>query len=171
MIDWKTPLLLLAISPQAFASPAGNAFEIASKEQIVPAHLLYAIALAESGRTSNGQFRPWPWTLNINGTPRFFDNRQAATDALQNALDTGIKNIDIGPMQVNWGYHHQLLGNANSALDPLHNVRVGAFILAREMQAKDGFWQAVGRYHSQRPERQKIYIQQVWNHLKTAAEL
>lgn len=171
MINWKTPLLLLAISPQAFSSPAGNAFEIAAAEQVLPAHLLYAIALTESGRTQEGVYRPWPWTLNIDGKAHFFSSRSKATDALREALDQGIRNVDIGPMQVSWRFHKTLLGNPEIALDPLHNVRVGAFILAREMRAEDGFWQAVGRYHSRLPVRQQAYIQKVWQHLKTATDV
>ena len=33
----------------------------------VPAPILYAMSQAESGQLKDGQFRPWPWTLNVAG--------------------------------------------------------------------------------------------------------
>jgi hypothetical protein len=38
----------------------------------VPSTLLYAVALAESGRVVGGlrTARPWPWTLNLAGQGR-----------------------------------------------------------------------------------------------------
>lgn len=57
-------------------------------EQAIPAPLLYAIALTESGqhRLSQQRWRPWPWTLNVSGQGQFFASRQAAWQALQRAL-------------------------------------------------------------------------------------
>ena len=62
--------------------PAG--YRTVAAEQGVPASLLYAVALAESGTVVDARekIRPWPWTLNVSGQGRFFPSRQAASVAL-----------------------------------------------------------------------------------------
>ncbi|MGR9052271.1 MAG: lytic transglycosylase domain-containing protein [Gammaproteobacteria bacterium] len=129
-----------------------------ANEHGVPATLLYGIALGESGQTlRNRKFRPWPWTLNVAGVPRYYPTRWAAWKSLTFYLQQGITSIDVGLMQVNWRYHHKKLGTPWDALDPFHNVRTGANILWQEYQATGSWQKAVGRYHSPgtKPEQQR----------------
>ena len=87
------------------------AYHAVARENGVPAPLLYAVALTESGqsRLSQNQPRPWPWTLNIAGQGHYFPSRKAAWLALNQALEAG-KTPDVGLMQINWGYHQSELG-------------------------------------------------------------
>ncbi len=119
-------------------------------EKGVPPSVLYAVALTESGRPKipEGIDRPWPWTLNVGGRGYFFDSRQAAWQALRDWLRAGKSSIDVGLMQVNWRYHKDRLGTPWQALDPYHNLRVGAAILRECFHSRRDWWASVGCYHA-----------------------
>ncbi|NKB61231.1 MAG: transglycosylase SLT domain-containing protein [Gammaproteobacteria bacterium] len=128
--------------------PAGYV-QVANRYDIPPV-LLYAVALTESGQSSlsDGRFRPWPWTLNINGEGHYFPSRQAAWQALQSSVDIANNSVDIGLMQISWRYHSTALGSAWQALAPYHNLTVAAAIL-RDCQKKNTSWnERVGCYHA-----------------------
>lgn len=115
----------------------------------IPPRVLYSVALQESRmRLRSRLTRPWPWTLNVAGVPRRYPTRIAAYNGLTQYLKQGIRSIDVGLMQVNWRYHQDKLGNPWQALDPYHNVRTGAKILASEYRKSQDWFEAIGRYHS-----------------------
>ncbi len=71
---------------------------IASQYQI-PATVLYAVALTESGKAIDQRiYRPWPWTLNVAGQPKRFTSQSAACLEIKRQLTKGIRSIDIGLM-------------------------------------------------------------------------
>ena len=150
---------LSAIGPTAFLAamlqgPAHGAVPEAFQETAdrfsLPAQVLYAIALTESGRRvdANGTFRPWPWTLNVHGQGHFFSTRQAAETRLRAWLADGEDRIDVGLMQVHWRFHRDALGDPEQALDPVHNLRVAARILQRCLDRHTDAWVAAGCYHA-----------------------
>ena len=130
------------------AVPAG--YRTVATEQSVPASILYALALAESGTVvdTSHHIRPWPWTLNVSGQGRFFPSRQVASAALSAELAAGRESVDIGLMQINWRYHKARLASSTRALDPYHNLRVAAEILRDCYQRRGDWWEAVGCYHA-----------------------
>lgn len=115
----------------------------------VPPPLLYAVALTESARRLRGDtVRPWPWSLQVNGQAEYHASRQAAYRAIRRHLVAGRRSIDIGLMQLNWRWHHESLQDPWQALDPYHNLRIGARLL-REHYRECGDWlTAAGRYHA-----------------------
>jgi hypothetical protein len=126
-----------------------SAYADAAKDLGVPAEIVFAVALTESGLllTSN-RFMPWPWTLNVEGREERYRNRTEAWEALTHHLRQGRRSIDIGLMQVNWYWHQSRLEDPWLALEPIFNLRVGASIL-HELYVEDGDWMsAVGRYHA-----------------------
>ena len=136
-------------------------------ESNIPHSLLYAVALTESGKRmpSSSTIRPWPWTLNIAGRGVFFDSRQSAWQALIDSLEAGERSIDIGLMQVNWRYHQARLGSPWQALDPYHNLRVGASILQECYSGDRDWWASVGCYHApNNPRRADQYRRRVILH-------
>lgn len=160
-------VVLMGMAVHVCAMPVPSAYQSTAQAYALPPRVLYAIALTESRRQiRDGIVRPWPWTLNIRGTPHFFPNRKAAYRALRTALADGIRNVDIGLMQVNWRWHHERLGDPWQALDPYHNLRVGAAILHQERRETDDLWQAVGRYHSRNPARALAYRERVADALR-----
>jgi len=132
---------------QAQDIPQG--YQRIAKNYQVPVKLFYALLIQESGFTTKYGFKPWPWTLNIAGKSKRYQTRKAAYQALIQAINRGIKSVDIGLGQVNWLYHKKQLGSLWQALDPYHNLKVSAQILRYEYERSgQHWWIAVGRYHS-----------------------
>jgi len=145
-------------------------YRTVARELGVPHTLLYAVALTESGRRlDNVGIRPWPWALNVSGQGYYFSSRTEAWQALRQLLKSGSTSIDIGLMQVNWRYHRSRLGTPWQALDPYHNLRVGAGILRGCFQQKGDWWTGVGCYHapnnSERAARYRRRVQSRWQRL------
>ena len=126
------------------------AYRLIAREYAIPAALFYALALTESGQSSRSQarLRPWPWTLNIGGQGQYFSSRKDAWLVLQRALTNQERSVDIGLLQVNWRYRHSALGSSWQALDPYHNLRVGAAILKRCYTAAPDWQKSLGCYHA-----------------------
>lgn len=139
-------------------------YRAVAAERGIPHTVFYAMALTESGKQVElvDDYRPWPWTLNVAGRGYFYDSRVAAWQALTALLERGKRSIDIGLMQVNWRYHHQRLGTAWRALDPYHNLRVGARILQDCYMNERDWWASVGCYHAPAdPQRARQYRRRV----------
>ncbi|WP_431064481.1 transglycosylase SLT domain-containing protein [Methylotuvimicrobium sp.] len=138
------------------AEPIPSSYQQIAHEYDIPPGVLYSVALQESRmRLRSRQIRPWPWTLNVAGVPRRYPTRIAAYKGLTFYLERGIRSIDVGLMQVNWRYHQDKLGTPWQALDPHHNVRTGAKILASEYHETQDWFEAIGRYHSPGPSVQQ----------------
>lgn len=133
------------VSAQEVPPPA---YQLAAQRAGVPAAVLYALALQESGRRINGRLVPWPWTLNVAGTPRRFSSRGAACADLRRALqDVPPARIDAGLGQINLGYQRHRYGDPCELLEPYRNLALAAAIL-REHHAPGQSWLiTVGRYH------------------------
>jgi len=146
LVLWMTS----ALQPTAAEEDIPSGYRRIAVEFAIPPKILYAMALAESGKTLEGHRgqRPWPWTLNIRGRAYFFAQRRAAEMALRRALEGGERLIDVGLMQVNWHYHAHRLRSPTVALDPYHNLRIAARILRECQQARRDWWAAVGCYHA-----------------------
>ena len=148
---WSIVLVSLTLPSAGWSGesvPAG--YRTIAAERDIPQSVLYAVALTESGKrvAPADRYRPWPWTLNVAGRGYFFESRQAAWQALMAHLEDGRRSIDIGLMQVNWHYHQKRLGTPWQALDPYHNLRVGAGILQDCYLTRQDWWASVGCYHS-----------------------
>ncbi len=127
----------------------------------IPPGLMTAIARVESGRSSDGSFSAWPWTLNQGGDGTWHDSRSAAAAALEALLAQGITNVDIGCMQLNWRWHGHAFPDAATMLDPKRNTAHAARFLA-DLFAETGDWtEAVARYHSRDPDRGAAYAARV----------
>lgn len=147
---WRVPLFfaLLICTLEAVAEVPQGYRAIAEAEG-VPASVLYAVAMTESGVTlQSGRQHPWPWSLYAEGRTLRYRTRLETWRALTEFLAKGVTRVDIGLMQVNWAYHRHALGDPWTALDPYYNLRVGAAILRAQFQATGDWWQAVGRYHA-----------------------
>lgn len=122
----------------------------------IPPDVFFCIGQTESGRAFNGVRKPWPWTLNIAGRGAFFNSRLEAETALNQAIVQGIRNIDIGLMQINYRVHSARVNQAADLLDPYTNMAVSADIL-NEYRGNQDLWHAVGRYHSATPGLKQAY--------------
>ena len=140
-------LMLMTLATQAAELPP-PAYQLAAQRSDIPSTVLFAIALQESGVRVRGRLLPWPWTLNIAGSPYRFATRQAACQALLLALaQHDAKRIDVGLGQTNLGYQGHHFSSPCDALDPYRNLAVTAALL-REHHTVTGDWVlAAGRYH------------------------
>jgi hypothetical protein len=76
-------------------------------------------------------------------------------------LASGIRNVDLGCMQLNWRWHATAFPDAATMIDPVANTRYAARFL-RDLHAQHGSWaQAVAHYHSADPTRGAAYAAKV----------
>ncbi len=117
-------------APPPFAQPVMQCVSRAANEYKVPKIVLLAIIKTESNGNAKAVHR------NDNGT------------------------IDIGLMQINSSWANKLSSQygikdiKKHLIEPCYNVRVGAWILGRELAINEGwhnnrdFWMRIGNYHS-----------------------
>ena len=151
----------------AAAMPSGAACSAAIAEvepgSQLPAGLLSAIGMAESGRIDpgSGAAVAWPWTINVAGAGAVFETQAAAMAAVRQAQQTGVQSIDVGCMQINLLYHPRAFADLAEAFEPAANVRYAARFLAA-LHAQTGDWvSAIAAYHSATPEVGTAYAQRV----------
>lgn len=168
--------LLSRIGPSALAAEPGNPWEICARavaaverSERMPKMLLHAISLAESGRWSADQRATvaWPWTIYAEGAGKFFPSKEAAIAAVRQLRARGVRNIDVGCMQVNLHYHPDAFATLEQAFDPETNATYAAQLL-KSLRDSNGVWaHAVGQYHNGnwkargQPYWQKVYA--LWN--------
>jgi hypothetical protein len=149
-------LLFAAESAPAQDDSAACAMETSRQEklQAIPDRLLHAISLVESGRW-DGERKAnlaWPWTVMAEGEGRFLPSKQAAIAEVRKLRAKGVRNIDVGCMQINLLAHPDAFATLDEAFDPGSNVAYAAHFLS-ELHDQTGSWPQAGAfYHSQTPE-------------------
>ena len=140
---------------QIIATEAEETFDL-------PSGILSSIAQVESGRkTTNGDYRAWPWTINDNGKGLFFDNRQSANKYISKQKELNNINTDIGCMQISVKWHAHAFSSTESMLDPYTNIAYAAIFL-EELYQTHGNWElAIKYYHSAEKEKNEPYLQKV----------
>jgi hypothetical protein len=133
----------------------------------IPQGLLWAIALAETGRW-NAQARAksaWPWTLNVEGEGRYLSSKAEAVNTVRDLLNAGRRSIDVGCMQINLRHHPDAFADLEEAFDPRANVAYAARYLRSLFEERGSWPAAAGRYHSATPEffeRYRDRVMQIW---------
>ena len=116
--------------------------------------LLAAIAKAESGRPVPPLrgLQPWPWAVNADGAAMYFDSKPAAVVWSRLALARGVRQLDVGCMQINLQSHPRAFRDIEDAFDPGANTAYAARFLLQLRQEAGGDWGvATGFYHSRTP--------------------
>jgi hypothetical protein len=133
-----------------------------------PLAVLRAIALAESSRwLGEGEARiAWPWTVTAGGDGRYFATKSEAIVHVRALRRKGVRNIDVGCMQINLMHHPNAFQTLEDALDPNHNAAYAAAFLAR-LYGKSRSWsRAIALYHSATPSKGTPYrrrVEKLWN--------
>ena len=109
--------------------------------------LLSAIAKAESGRPVPPLpgLQPWPWAVNADGAAMYFDSKPAAVVWTRLALARGVRQVDVGCMQVNLQSHPEAFRDLDDAFDPAANADYAARFLLRLRADAGGDWTAADR--------------------------
>ncbi len=136
-------------------------FSSVAENSGIAAKIFYGLAMNES--QWNG--RPWPWTMNVAGTPYYFKDRKAAYKAAQYLISQKFYSFDIGLMQINWRWHRHRFDDAWEALDPQENIRAAAEILVENYSRTNSMAMAVAHYHSRDPVKNQPYLKRFSNHL------
>ena len=144
-------LLLLVLLPVQCWGFSADVFLRAAAATGIPVELLVAISHVESG------FHPH--AINSSGESFFPSSHNEALRLLLSSRS----NVDIGLMQVNWGYWGDKFGLSKpDLLDPQLNVLVGAKILEHSVRNSGSWWKGIALYHSPHDVRQREYVQKVW---------
>ncbi|NQW02101.1 MAG: transglycosylase SLT domain-containing protein [Rhodospirillales bacterium] len=166
-----SPLNAAPLSSQALENTAQLCTDQTARlerSENIPAHLLTAVSLTETGRWQKGEREiiAWPWTVTAQGRGRHFDSKQEALLEVEVLLTEGVTNIDVGCMQINLAYHPDAFASLADALDPKTNTRYAATFL-KSLYAKSQDWMtAVGSYHSNTPDKNLKYrakLVRLWN--------
>lgn len=145
----------LGLSTPAKAQSDSCAAQIAVAEASagIPRGLLNAIALAESGRWDRDRrvMDAWPWTVTSGSSGRFFASKADAIAEVQRLRAEGVRNIDVGCMQVNLLHHPAAFANLDEAFDQTANVSYAARFLRSLYDTRQDWMTAAAHYHSMTP--------------------
>lgn len=133
------------------------------REAGVPNQLLAAVARAESGRWDKAESASfaWPWTVTAEGKGQFFASKEEAIAQVNRLRARGVRNIDVGCMQVNLLHHPDAFADLEEAFDPQANVAYATGFLKQLFEQKRSWVMAVGNYHSATPEFHLRYREKV----------
>lgn len=135
----------------------------AEQDHRIPRQLLAGVSLAESGRwhAAKKESFAWPWTVTSGKKSRYFESRGAAIREVKHLRAHGVRNIDVGCMQVNLHYHPAAFASLEEAFDPAANVAYAADFLVA-LHAETRSWtRSVARYHSSTPALGSAYFVRV----------
>lgn len=148
---------LAAVNATSIANICETAAHVASLESDVPLDVLRSISLTETGRKRKDTFQPWPWTVNMEGVGKWFDNLDAARHYVGKHHSRGARSFDVGCFQINYRWHGHHFESVDAMFDPLTNARYAARFLS-ELYAEFGDWSiAAGAYHSRSPKYANKY--------------
>lgn len=142
------------------------------RDRGIPDGLLTAISLVESGRWDNSRKASfaWPYTVMAEGRGRFLPNKAAAIAEVVALRARGVRNIDVGCMQINLQAHPNAFADLNTAFDPRANVNYAATFLVNLFD-ETGSWATAGtHYHSRTPVKAAAYrtkLALAWNKTQT----
>ncbi len=166
------PLFLLPLGNIAWSTPQSGSeaaclSSIKSVEEAaydLPDGLLRAIALVESGRRV-GKARaavPWPWTINSPSGSFYLDTQDQAVAKVHELRRTGIRNIDVGCMQINLLHHPHAFNSLADAFTPSRNVAYAAKFLRSLKTEAPTLFRAVAHYHSRTERHGLPYAHRVY---------
>ena len=135
----------------------------AEKKYGIPNRLLLAISTVESGRAVGRSKKPWPWTICANGRGYYCTTKSAAIATTKRLIARGIRNIDVGCMQVNLLHHSTAFKNLEEAFTPKANVNYAARFFWGLKNTYNSWTHAVGYYHSKAAKYYKPYCLMVYN--------
>ncbi len=157
------PALSAAVAPGA-GGPGNSCLAAISAAEMrygIPAGLLQAIGLVETGRhdAASGTRKPWPWAANAEGRGQMFATRAQAIAWVRGQQQAGIRSIDVGCLQVNLAFHPDAFASLDQGFDPAANADYAARFLRRLKEGPGGgdWMVAAGFYHSQTRDRADAY--------------
>lgn len=120
----------------------------------LPNNLLYAVAVVES--------QLHPYAVHARGKAHYFQDKNQATLFIKNLRNQGLKNFDVGCMQINYLAHGKNFASIEEMLDPQTNIMyAGKLLKAFKVRFKN--WEkAVKYYHTANPTYNTGYHARVY---------
>ena len=109
----------------------------------------------------------WPWTINVRGKGHYYKTKEAAIKAANDLRKRGIKNFDVGCMQINMRFHGKEFASLEDAFDPQKNVDYAARFLKKLYDRRQDWMKAATDYHSRRPKKAQIYKKKLLASMET----
>ena len=168
-------LLILFSQLASAAAPVSrlcdDAARAAASEAGIPAEIMLALTRTETGRNRGGELAPWPWTVNMEGEGRWFDDRASALRFATDRYAMGARSFDIGCFQINHRWHGAAFASIAEMFDPVANARYAARFL-NEIRSESGrggtgWAEIAGAYHSRTPSFAKRYRERFARILQT----
>lgn len=129
-----------------------SAAQVAAERTGVPLSVLIAVTLTETGRSADTGLQPWPWSVNQAGQGYWFKTPEEAVDFVEDQLDLGLRNFDVGCFQLNHRWHSKGFHSTIDMFDPVSNATYAAQFL-NDLFAEKGDWSlAAAAYHSRTPD-------------------
>ncbi len=149
-------LLLLSGAAQAKTADVSaicdRAGSYAAAKTGVPLAVMRAITLTETGTRIEGQYRPWPWTVNMEGKGIWFNAPDEALAYVNKHFTRGARSFDVGCFQINYRWHGKAFSSVEDMFDPRKNALYAAQFL-RSLYQETGSWsKSAGAYHSRTPK-------------------
>jgi len=136
----------------------------AAKSHDLDPWLLYAITLEESGKidSAQGLLKPWPYQLHRQGKTLMFDSLEAAADQIRTWEQAGVRNYDIGPLQINRHWHGHRVDELADLLDVQASLNLAAYLLAESLQLSGEDRElGIGRYRSWKEATARDYARRI----------
>lgn len=148
--------------------------QAAEAQHDLPPHLLTAISKVESGRwhPESKANLAWPWTVMAEGRGRYLPSKTAAMAEVRALRAKGVRNIDVGCMQINLHYHPKAFASLEEAFDPALNTRYAATLLKDHRRNAGSWTRAIGDYHSKTISYARVYrlkVFKAWREERHAA--
>ena len=147
------------------------AIAAAERKAAMPKRVMGTIAIVESGRTMGSKVVPWPWSINVGGTGYYYENKDAAIQAVRDFTAAGQRSIDVGCMQINLAAHPAAFDSLDTAFEPSANADYAARFLRTLYQQSGRLATAMTAYHSQTPEFANDYARRLLAVWPGAADL
>ena len=135
---------------------------VVEEQQDLPVGILSSISNVEAGRIINDKPKKgWPWTVNHSGEGLFFESKSDAIKYVEDHLNIGDLNLDVGCMQISLKWHSEKFLSLEEAFDPKVNINYAAAFL-KNLFRNHGDWNlAIKYYHSSDPSKNLKYHQKV----------
>lgn len=131
---------------------SGTAWEDTAYEFGLDPYLLYAVALVESRKYSEGEIAPYPLAVAAGGRTYYPPDRDDAIRIVRKHWITG-DNVAIGLMQISVKDHGSHVYDVATLFDPLENLRFGAGVLVEGLQTDHPEMAVrIGKYNAWRRE-------------------
>ena len=130
-----------------------NIIKLEEAKYSIPSGLLLALVKTESNLN--------PLALNINGKSSFFNDKDKAIEAINEAIASGVVSIDIGLAQINYKWHGRNFASLESMLSPELNIAYAARLLSKLKITHVDWHKALRHYHSANSVHNQKYSRKV----------